>query len=67
MCSLSITLHKQKNELFLKTTEVDKRFRFIFTKLKLIVPKITVAPQVQLALERRLLQNPAAYHHMNIR
>ena len=65
MCALSLKFDKASPEYVLKTSEVGKTFRFIFSNVKLLVPKLRVSAQVQLAIERRLTGSPAAYNYSN--
>ena len=66
MNSVSLTIFKQKNTMALKTSETGE-FRFVFKKMVLVIPRITVNSEIQLQIERRLATTPAAYSYLHFK
>ena len=65
MNDLEITFEKQSPEYVLKTSESGKTFRYIFSKMRLLVPKLRLANNLTLMLERKLTGSPFAFNYLN--
>ena len=58
---VKIELIQHYPEFYLRHPHGDKKFKFVITGCKLIVPLITLPPDVEIGLEEVLKTNPAVY------
>ena len=66
MTNWSIKFVKSDPKFCLKSSVAGKDFRFVIDRPRLLIPKVHVAAQIQLGIEKTLSQRPACYSFKNI-
>ena len=65
MSHLEISFEKQNANYVLKSSETGKTFRYVFSNMRLLVPKLRINNNLQLMIERKLAASPCAYNYLN--